>query len=397
MGMKAHTPAAPSAVHFVSISCCRPLAWLLIFCSIFAIGCAAGALPEDDGAATTVFEGPVARDCVLQDAPSWLAFDGDGAIVRFDGQTGAIDAWAEPLADDGGEGLRDLAVDCRGERVVVYRELGDQGGELGERRLDADGFGPWHGRASVDGWMRSTPLEQGVLSFEVGYGERWRVLRDDGRPSASVPLPVPRSLWLSPDGGSLDALVLRGTAPTWLSWVRASLGPDGFEVLSEAPLAWGEPAALATMRSTRRHDGMLVARSHDGELQLHQLHPERDPELLLSVPVGAGTVEEIVAHEPHAYEDRFWILLREPSELVAVSLQTRAAVSVSLEGRVAGEQPFFSRALVVRGRRAWVATEAGVLAFDWVGGEEPEVVADAHFEGAALHGPLAGPVAAGAR
>jgi hypothetical protein len=111
--------------------------------------------------------------------------------------------------------------------------------------------------------------------------------------------------------------------------------------------------------------------------------------------VGAGQVEQILALEPHAYRDRFWILLREPAELVAVSLDPPAMASVPVAGRVLGEQPFFSRALAVHAERAWVATDAGIHAFDWLGDEEPSVVADPRFEGGDLLGPLAGPVEPG--
>jgi len=364
--------------------------------------CAAGVDVEDEPG-TLTHVGPRAYDCPLVRSPSWLGFNAEGRLTWFDGASGEVlaldDADPNPRADN----VRDVSVDCRGERVTAYFERGDQSGELLQYDLALDQLSQPRHRADIDGWVRTLPLGAGVLTFEIGYGQRWRVLRDDGVPTASSPVPMPRSLWLSPDGRSLDVVLLRTDAdPARLTWGRASLDDESFEVHHEEPIAWGTKAQLAGVQATRRRDGLLAAVIEEGQLLLAQLRPDAEASLVASLRVGeggvgegsaaGGRVEQVLALEPNAYEDRFLVLLSEPARLVAVSLASGSSSVVTLPAPVSSYAPLFSRALVAHDSRVWVATDDGVVAYDWLAGDEPRLVRDPTFDGQALRGPLAGPL-----
>ena len=85
-------------------------------------------------------------------------------------------------------------------------------------------FEPRRHWAWVDGRARLMALPYAALAFEEGYGERWKVLRDDGKPTVSLPAPRPASAWLEADGEGfrIGALAYEPDGSTdSLAWLTA--------------------------------------------------------------------------------------------------------------------------------------------------------------------------------
>jgi hypothetical protein len=294
----------------------------------------------------------------------WLAATtNEGAVVVLDPE--GVVATTQPSAGYGG--LFDLA--ARPTGLVSYEETDEgEGAELGLYAFVEGADGPSLGArqrlAWVDGIARVASTSAGLVIFEENQGTRWHLDREGMPPLPSVECPRPASLatFAGFDGDHLVALSspFPFDAPVERVEVVASstgLGPCVRTVLTDLPAA---PRLLRTSSGRELAFGTRLGHVHvarlDGPLALP----------VVELPVAAASVEAVL---PSGDDDAL-VLTTGPSRLTRVRLGGQEAPSVdvvssvALPGEARSEQQFFSRELALLGRRAFVATGAGVVAFD---------------------------------
>lgn len=244
---------------------------------------------------------------LLARTPAVIAFTSDGDLAVVDGSTGARLATAATAT--GAE--RDVSFDPWHGRVFVLALDGEGAGELvAHGAALADGspvLGPAEHVCWIDGPARVLATPQGPVLFERGYGERWRLIRDDGEPSASAPAPVPRSAWLTvhahgsmvqalaPVAGDDDAPA-RARAPVWAT----GIGAHAFQPLGPVGLV-GAPGRLAAAPAL---DGELFVAPSAGSLEVYRLPNLGDGTLGQADPPSIVPIETSGALEQLAVADR---------------------------------------------------------------------------------------------
>lgn len=332
--------------------------------------------PADDHGADVIVGQPGARGRVAGsatpapalDAPMLVAFAADGALALVDPSTGHEMHRTTPLPIARGS---DVAFDATGEALFVLsvsRE--EEGGEIIRFPLEAPPF--YVGAGSHVGWIdgvaRFDLLEQGLLTFEENIGARWKLTPRDGTPTVSVSCPRPSSIVVRPSGGGayLTALSAPDVAGSMTSLVKlrvssTGLGPCELFPLEDAP---------ASPRLVEIRDGRDVVLGVDaGRIVAAQVRGTR-----LGGPrptdIEAETVESVLSLE--AASHAALVLSAGPPRLSIVgfgdetSIDPHAGSMIELGASIEHEERFFSREMIVVGRRVFVATADGVLAFDLV-------------------------------
>ena len=354
---------------------------------------------------------PAGRDRTASAAPSSrpethrvppapvLLFTDAGEIALADPSTGAVLA-AAPGA--GLEGVRDVSFDPWGSRAVVYEgDLSDEYGEIATYPLGAGGLGARAHRAWVDGDARVLAAPAGIVVFEESYGARWKLLGPGDGPALSVVAPRPASVWGEPEGDGLRVHALTYGDPwddTGLDRREALVTPAGIPVPEVHPLDLAPASSPPTTRLARCAElgGAVLVDVAEGAIVV-----------ALAGSAGVGPAWPIPLGSPVARIEHALVLpgttvlvalASAPSRLVAAELgpdgAPLAAAAIDLPGDVRVEDRFASRDLLAVGPgRVLAATAQGVLAVA-VTREAGEVVLapDEAFAGAALRGPLEGPV-----
>lgn len=347
-----------------------------------------------------------------------IAWTDTGQLALWDSATGeAIDQTALP-SQARPPGARDVAWDRFRQRAVLFEsDEEEQAGELGTVAVTGlggpePGLGIYQHRAWVDGRARLWPVQGGIVVFEEGYGERWKLLRDDAVPTASIAAPRPASAWseLEPDGSRVEALSYGPSgSPPAFQLVRAWATREGLDGLCTEPLGVvpqtvplsARLAPLPTGSSpAAAWRGMLVdLRAGVPVLRLVGLGGASEAVQLTAGPL-AERIEQVVALPGVHQGDRRGLaaLLSRPSRLLVSSFDpalddVRTAV-VALVGQTRIHDRFFARDLLAIGsHRLLVATSAGAWAADITFGESRlHATLDVSFDGRQIRGPLAGPV-----
>jgi hypothetical protein len=338
-----------------------------------------------------------------------LGFDRAGRLSWFDGGTGRVLAQEAPRPEAAEALTRDVAFDRWQRRAVVF-ESDDEGvfGEVSVHDMahDEPRFEPRRHWIWVDGRARVMPVPQAILVFEEGYGERWKLLRDDGVPTVSVPAPRPASAWLveGEEGLEVNALAsVTSSSVDGLQWLRAgvstteiakpedhSLGPSA----ADPPVARMAPSALLV--------GAYVVDLRQDELVLSYHEPDGTRVDAWGLGKASGRIEQLLSMGALGDDqERLAVLLSDPGRVVVADIAepsdgTHWAMvrTLSLDGQVGVHDRFFARDMVAQGiARLLVATRAGVVAIEVVDrAQRPALVVNDAFCGDELRGPLA-PVA----
>jgi len=331
-----------------------------------------------------------------------LGFDLGGRLTWFDGTTGKVLAQEAPRPEAAEALTRDVAYDHWQHRALVFEsDAEDQGGEISVHPMAGaePRFEPRRHWAWVDGRARLMALPYAALSFEEGYGERWKVLRDDGKPTVSVPAPRPASAWLEASGGGLriGALAYESDGSTdGLSWVTATVTSTGVqppETTSLGPSSASPPTAR--MVPAALTVGVFVADLRHGELVLSLYEADGTATAAWALGAGNGRIEQLLAMStPDGHTERVAMLLSGPGQVVVADIEDRS-VTVSrlvLAAPVKINDRFFGRELVAPSwDRLLVVTDLGVEAIDILDGktQRPGLQLDESFRGGELRGPLA--------
>jgi hypothetical protein len=300
-----------------------------------------------------------------------------GGLALVDAWTGARVAVAEA-----GPAVRDLDVDSASERVIAVRGEDDDL-EIVAHPLLRGGLGGAEHLAWIDGDARVASTAAGLLVFESGWADRWRLLGAGARP---LSFPPPRSIALE-DGATVRALVPRSPG---LEVDRVAR--DGGLVARPvvASFAGAEPPGGARFAAAPALGLALLARLDRGVLELSGSDARGE----LGAPIWRGLVGDdearLEALVPVEGGRLVALLVAKPARLVVVAPAEGTSTIVALRGAVRLEPRFFSREMVASGPRLFVATTAGVAAFS-VGPRTaaPEVARDEAFQGDGLEGPLA--------
>lgn len=358
------------------------------------------ALPDAPDSAPEVVHGAPDTPTGIPDDPQPAAvplaagWTDAGDPVLFDSATGALIAGA-PGGDLGGE--RDLVVDPWLARLLVFEsDAEDPWGEIASYPLVAAGsgllLGPRQHQVWVDGVARLAASPFGAVVFEDGYGPRWRLLRSDGQPSASVFGPRPASLQttLLADGGfGLTALTYGpdGDSPDLRV---ATLLPDGVATPVMVPLPVLPLSRPLSARWVESAAGGQVVDVASGDVLVSASAGEAP--VLMPLGVGPG-IERVEQAATFPGGGRLALLTSGAANLVVATVGAGGApgcaAALALPGEPGKAGLFFARGLLVVGpERVLVATSSGVFAIA-VSDECPPLLAlDLAFDGEALRGPL---------
>lgn len=327
-----------------------------------------------------------------------VASTADGRLALVDAESGAvIDAASERARGV----VRDLAFDRWSRRVLLFEaDESEDGGEIAMHAVGRAREGPRFGErahlAWVDGPARLEAAPSGAVVFEDGYGARWKVLWNDGRPSQGSPAPRPASMWAVelPSGLALHALAYgEGGLERWRAVVDAAkLEPPAGARLSAGS---GTDPPTARLAAAPALGGEVLADLEEGRPTLRLLREgETAPPIALDAAPGTERIEHAIAIDGGRIVA---LLISGVARVVVVRLDDGgghvASAAVALPGRVRVEDRFFSRDLVaVSPRRLLAATSEGVFAVH-VRAEGSsihmiDVEVDAAFDGAELRGPL---------
>lgn len=347
--------------------------------------------------------------------PLLAAWTAAGALALVDGRTGHVldENGSTPAGPLGGQ--KDIAWDPHQQRLLLYEgDPDDQAGEIWT--IDVAGLetgrphlGDRQHRAWVDGRARLWPSPQGIVVFHEGYGDQWRLLRDDGVPTASVAAASPASVFseLTPQGQRIFALgygppgsrpVLRLTEGHVSAERITAICTDAIGVVpttvppSTRMVPWPDPP------DGSGDSKIVVVDLAAGRLMLHLAGPET-PSQQLPVPLRGpfGHVEQTLAL-PRSGPDarrRIAILLSDPSTLVVLTVSEASKVAqigeLPLPGEVRRNDRFFGRdALALSSDRLLVATSAGIRAVTLrIDDDGVALGFDGEFDGPLLRGPLA--------
>ncbi len=345
-----------------------------------------------------------------------LGFDADGRLSWFDGETGRILAKEAPRPEAEPVLTRDVAYDRWQRRAVVFEsDAEDQFGEISIHGMPQDE--PHFERRRhwiwVDGRARVLPVPEALLVFEEGYGERWKLLRNDGVPTVSLPAPRPASAWLVVGEAGLEVNALASVTSSSadrLQWLRAEVSdkqighPESYSLGPSAanpPVARMAPSALAhgDLAPGDLAQGAYVVDLRHGELVLsyHEADGTRVDAWVLGK--ATGRIEQLLSMGALADDqERLAVLLSEPGAVVVADVGEHSAATheltvrgLALDGQVRIHDRFFARDMVARGNaRLLVATDLGVVAIEVVDrAQQPALVVRDSFWGDELRGPLA--------
>jgi hypothetical protein len=329
--------------------------------------------------------------------PSVLTFTNTDELALVNGASGAIH---QILATARLGGERDLIYDPWQARAVVFEGgAGVSSGEIATYAIDGGPLRlhvkPRLHECWVEGDVRLLSSPLGIVVFEQGDGERWKVLYSDEESSASVAAPLPASAWITTSGWnfSIHALtygeagqLIRRTADVQWKWI-GSPAASGLNVPSSTA-----PPNTRLLPAPARGGAMLFdVTGSDVEVRL--VHgPYALPEA--QVPLGASglRIEDAIAIDGGAV---VLLLMSGDSRVLAIETDAAGAVTstaaVSLPGAVRVEPRFFSHDLAALGsRRALAATSAGVFSIRiHRGAGRVHLSLDDDFDGASLRGPIA--------
>jgi hypothetical protein len=264
----------------------------------------------------------------------------------------------------------------------------------------------------VDGQARLWPAPAGIVVFERGYAEIWKLLRDDGLPTASLAASPPASVVGRSTEAGLHLTALSygppGSAPALLR-TQTLVTTDSLAALCSEPLCatpMTVPPSARLVRWDRRGDDGERGDSVLVDLAAGRpvLRPVAEESAGAPLPVTMGgrfgRIEQALALPPTGRQSRrrLALLLSDPTALavIATDAGATAATGATLElpGAPRPTDRFFSRsALVLSPERLLVATDAGVWAIrTWTEGDTIRLRLDHRFAGATLRGPLAGPI-----
>jgi hypothetical protein len=328
-------------------------------------------------------------------APVAAGWTDRGAPALFDSGSGAVIAEA-PGGGLGGE--RDLVVDPWQSRIVVLEsDADDPWGEIASYPLVAGNPGVSLGARQhqvwVDGVARLAASPFGAVVFEDGYGPRWRLLRADGQPSASVFGPRPASLLtgMLPDGGFRLSALTYGPLGDALDVRVAAVQQDGVTepvAVPQPALPLSDPPAARWLESA---GGGQVVDAVAGEVVLSTFAGGGWPAMM---PIGVGPgIERVEQAAMFPGGNRLALLTSGAANVVIATVGAggapECAAALDLPGEPASATLFFSRGLVVVGPgRVLAATSSGVFAVSVSDDCPPVLAVDPAFAGEALRGPL---------
>jgi len=350
------------------------------------------------------------------DSGAWEATLGwrDGQLVLFAAADGEVWARGPSFSDE----VVDMALDAAGARLwIVTEDDNGEGSELWTVRvrpplgavsrpidgqLLGDAFGAPRSRAWIDGRGRVLPIDEGVVFFEEGHGERWRFFSGDGGFAPSVPAWRPSSVWFREEviGTTVYALT-HGSLPG-LHKMRGRVEPPTLfepvvEDLGAPPSIWPSSARL----QPGAHGGLYLADIENERVVVARLGGKGDLRRA-TLPVAATRVEQLaVMSRPNSEAglpwDRLALLLSDPPSLVVIDARPGAESSVLdnrwAHARLASEpvvqDRFFGRFLIAGGNRLLAATRAGVQSFSLRHEAATlRLTRQVDFEGSALRGPI---------
>lgn len=384
------------------------------------LGSAGGGEPVTTGSAA---QRPPCPTCTTakrcEGAIGWTS---EGQLALFDTLTGAL---VDEAPGRRHAWLRDVAFDPAGLRAAVL-ESDAQGTTAQVRTVElrrvpgrALSWGHSHHLGGVDGPARLWPVPDAVVVFETSPAVRWRLLRDDGRPTASLFAPVPEAAWAhdSPLGLELGAVGTRSDGSgAGVARVQALVGAEGFTDVTIEALA-PEAGAPGRERARRFSPWPLGQGCAEGEPLLAAEVAERSLTFTLETgclgePVGsvrlAEAAESVAAlavlperrlpadSGPEATVTAV-ALLTEPARLLVAELGPELVVAhetvITLPSDASAEDAWLGRTLLpLAGRRLLVATPTRLWAVDLDLAASGEAPVEREFHGAELRGPLAGPV-----
>ncbi len=390
-----------------------PLRSLLILsCAASLGGCAVAGERDERNVGTLVFECPTALPpegkgdhpgAVVNDV---LGFDVAGRLSWFHGETGRVLAQEAPRHEAALALTRDVAFDRWQRRAIVF-ESDEEGifGEVSIHDMDHDEprFEPRRHSIWVDGRARVMGVPQGVLVFEEGYGERWKLLRDDGVPTVSVPAPRPASVWLveGDEGLEVNALASVPSSPVdGLQWLRA--GVSTTEITKPVDYSLGPSAAdppVARMAPSALLVGAYVVDLRHEELVLSYHEPDGTRVDAWRLGKATGRIEQLLSMGALGDDqERLAVLLSDPGRVVVADVVEPSHAAhwamvrtLFLDGQVGIHDRFFARDMVAQGNaNLLVATGTGVVAIEVVDrAQQPALVVNDAFCGDDLRGPLA--------
>lgn len=324
----------------------------------------------------------------------FVAWTAQGDLALVDGASGAT----RQQVPAGAMGERDLAWDPWAQRVLVYQGGEDDGGEIAALPIQPASDGVLLGARAhlvwVDGRARLLAAPAGVVVFEEGYGERWKLL--GSAPSPSVSAPRPASAWLTVDahGATVHGL---GYGEGVLERRAAAVDATGIATPSVEPLSVGPATLPPTARlvaAPALGDAVLIDIAGSA-LAVHRVIGAAASEASL-VPLAAAGMRIEAAVPLRGGRVIALLLAGATAELAAVALDPAGApwstARLPLPGATAPETRFFSRDLAPQGDdRVLVATTAGVHAVAVTLDEATGVhlALAPGFTGAGLRGPMA--------
>lgn len=318
--------------------------------------------------------------------PDFVAWTASGDLVLADGASGE----ARQTIAASATGERDVAWDPWGRRVVLYQGAEDEGGEIAAHPLEQAGaaLGARAHLAWVDGRARLLPAPPGLVVFEEGYGERWKLL--GSAPTSSVIAPPPASAWLTVGvaGAAVHAL---GYDDGSLVERAATVRDTGIGAPSIEPLPVGPATQPPTARLVPAIGAALLVDVDGDSLAVRRLDGMTSR---VALPAPGMRIEAAVSL--HGGQVVAVLLSGAETELAAVAVDAtgvvQGAAHLPLPGEAAPAPRFFARDLAVQGDgRVLAATSVGVHAVDVTVDDAAgvRVAIAAGFDGSALRGPIA--------
>ena len=318
-----------------------------------------------------------------------------GGWALADASSGAL-LDATPPSDLTGE--RDAAWDPWQSRLLVFESAED--GTWGEiagypfsAGEDESAFGERSHLVWIDGRARIAASPHGAVVFEESAGPRWRLVRADGQPSASVFGPRPMSLVpeLRDDGSFRVTALTYGLDDATPDLRVAEVDPSGITPPVTVPVGVGPLSEDSAPRwFVANETGHLVTAS-DGDLQLTTPAGSGYPAWM---PVGLGPgVPRVTSAVPFPSGDRVAFTTTGPFDVAVVTVGPEGApacaASLDLPGEMGNAPLFFERPLLALSEtRLLAATSEGVFAITVSADCPPSLAIDLDFEGDSLRAPL---------
>lgn len=327
-------------------------------------------------------------------AAGWTA---GGEVALFDVASGEV-LTSAPGASLAGE--RDLAVDPWGSRLIVFQsDADDEWGEIAAYPIAAGAaglsLGPRAHEVWIDGRTRVSASPFGTVVFEESYGPRWRLVRSDGQPSASVYGPRPASLWTGvlPDGGFRITALTYGMEGTTADLRVALVEKEGVSPPVIVPLTATPVSSPLGARWVESAGGghVVDVDAASGDVVISTFAGGGWPPL---VPAGLGPgIAGVEQASSLPGGKRIALLLTGAADLAVIGVGAggapECAAALDLPGEVEPAGLFFARGLLPVGpARVLVATSSGVFAVSASDDCPPALTVDEGFDGDGLRAPL---------